>query len=145
MFRNILVATDFAAASSRALELALELARAGKATVTILHVLEIPPYAYTEIGLSPVDLLAPVAEVAEQRLDELVATTRARHADVTGAFRVGSPHEQVLAVAAERGSDLVVMGTHGRRGLAHAALGSEAEKVVRLCQVPVLTVHARQP
>ena len=142
MFRHILVAMDFAAASGRALELALELAKPGKARITLLHVCEIPAYTHTEIGLSPVDLLAPVADAAEQRLAALVAATRARHPDVAAAFKLGSPHEQVLAVAAELGCDLVVMGTHGRRGLAHAALGSEAEKVVRLCPVPVLTVHA---
>jgi nucleotide-binding universal stress UspA family protein len=61
---------------------------------------------------------------------------------VEGVFKVGSPFEQILAVAAQEGCDLVVLGTHGRRGIAHAALGSVAEKVVRLCPVPVLTVHA---
>ena len=145
MFRHILVATDFAAASDRALEVAVQLARDQRSRLTILHVCEIPGYAYAGIEFSPVDLLAPIAEVAEKRLDNLVAATRQRFPEVAGAFKLGSPHEQVLSVAAALGCDLVVLGTHGRRGLAHAAVGSVAEKVVRLCPVPVLTVHAGEP
>jgi nucleotide-binding universal stress UspA family protein len=145
MFGHILVATDFAAASSRALEVALQLARDEGARVTILHVCEIPGYAYVGVEFSPVDLLAPIAEVAQKRLDDLVASTRQRFPGVAGELKLGSPYEQILGAAAALGCDLVVMGTHGRRGFAHAALGSVAEKVVRLCPVPVLTVHAPEP
>jgi nucleotide-binding universal stress UspA family protein len=143
MFRHILVATDFAPASSRALEVAMELGKDEGSRLTILHVCEIPGYAYAGIEFSPVDLLAPIAEVAEKRLDDLLVATRERFPEVAGAFKLGSPHEQILAVAGQLGCDLVVMGTHGRHGFAHAALGSVAEKVVRSCPVPVLTVHAR--
>lgn len=145
MFKRILVATDFAAASSRALDVAVRLAAENGARLTLLHVCEVPAYAYASMGLSPVDLLAPIVEVAEGHLDELVAATRKRGATVDGVFKVGSPYEQILEVAAEVNSDLVVLGTHGRRGIARAAIGSVAEKVVRLCPVPVLIVHAPAP
>jgi nucleotide-binding universal stress UspA family protein len=58
-----------------------------------------------------------------------------------GIFKVGNPWEQFLATIRAERPDLVVVGTHGRRWLAHAVLGSVAEKVVRLSPVPVLTVR----
>ena len=60
-----------------------------------------------------------------------------------GFVRLGAPWEEILSVATERGADLVVVGTHGRRGFAHALMGSVAERVVRLSTIPVLTVRSR--
>jgi universal stress protein A len=57
-------------------------------------------------------------------------------------LRSGAPWQQTLEVAREIGADLIVMGTHGRSGLAHAFLGSVAEKVVRMSPIPVLTLRA---
>ena len=144
MFQHILVATDFAPASNDALDLAIRLAGEQKASLTILHVCEVPAFAYSGLGFAPADLLSPVAEAAASRLDELVVATRARFPAAKGICKMGVPHEQILQVAAEVGCDLLVLGTHGRRGMAHVALGSVAEKVVRLCRIPVLTVHARE-
>ncbi len=142
MFKHILVATDFGVASERALEVAIGMAKIHGASLTILHTCEIPTYAYPAMSLSTVDLLTPLAEAGEKRLDDLVASTCNQFPGATGAFRVGIPWEHILAAAAERGSDLIIMGTHGRRGMAHVALGSVAEKIVRMSPVPVMTVHA---
>ena len=59
----------------------------------------------------------------------------------TSELREGTPHEAILAFAKERQADLIVMGTEGHTGLAHALLGSTAERVVRLAICPVLTVR----
>lgn len=144
MFERILVATDFAPASGEALDLAIRLAGERKASLTIVHVCEVPAFAYSGLAFAPADLLSPVAEAAAARLDELLEATRARFPAAKGICKIGVPYEQIIQVAAESGCDLVVLGTHGRRGMAHLALGSVAEKVVRLCPVPVLTVHARE-
>jgi nucleotide-binding universal stress UspA family protein len=60
-------------------------------------------------------------------------------------FRKGFAWQQTLLACEEAGSDLIVMGTHGRQGLSHALIGSVAEKVVRLSPVPVLTVREPRP
>jgi len=141
-FHRILVATDFAEPSQRALELAIEMARAGEAgEIVVVHACEIPTYAYTGTELAPIDLLGPFIEVAQQKLDDLVASIRARVPNARGVLKIGVPWEQILAAAGEVGADLVVVGTHGRRGAAHVLLGSVAEKVVRLSPIPVLTAR----
>jgi len=141
VFRNILVPFDFGPASERALDVAIGLANVHGARLTLLHVCEIPVYAYVGIDMSPADLLTPIAEAGEARLKDLVRDVQGRFPGAVGAFRVGTPAEEVLAQIAAGGHDLVVMGTHGRRGLAHVALGSVAERVVRASPVPVLTVR----
>lgn len=141
MFRNILVAFDFGRASERALEVAIDLARPAGARLTILHVCEVPAYAYVGVDVAPADLLTPIAEAGEARLRDLVRSEQARFPGAQGAFRVGVPADEILAQVAEGAHDLVVMGTHGRRGLAHLAIGSVAERIVRTSPVPVLTVR----
>lgn len=141
-FKHVLAATDFSETSGRALEMAVSLARDAGAELSVVHVCEIP--SYTDFA-APVDLVTPITDVAETKLDELVRSLRDVCPGAKGMVRVGAPWEQILAAAAERGADLVVVGTHGRRGFAHAFMGSVAERVVRLSPIPVLTVRSRIP
>jgi nucleotide-binding universal stress UspA family protein len=142
-FKHVLAATDLGPDSERAVELAIALAGSSGARLSLLHVFEVPAYLYTGTVFTPVDCLGPLQEEAQQRFDELAQRVRARCPRLEAVFKVGSPWEQILASVAELGPDLVVLGTHGRRGVAHAVLGSVAEKVVRLSWVPVLTVRQR--
>lgn len=143
LFRRILVPTDFSDCSQQALALAIEMARSSDADLTIVHTCEIPAYAYSELSIAPGDLLSPVAEIAQAKLDELVREVRERCPGVRGVLKLGIPWEQIVATAAEVAADLVVIATHGRSGVAHALVGSVTEKVVRHSPVPVLTVRAR--
>lgn len=142
MFRNILVPFDFGEASERALEIAMSLGRVHRSRLTVLHVCEVPPYAYTGIDVSPVDLLAPIVDAGQQRFAQRFVEVKARYPDAMAVFKIGSPSVEILSAVVDTSCDLVVMGTHGRRGIPHAILGSVAEKVVRLSKVPVLTLHA---
>jgi nucleotide-binding universal stress UspA family protein len=137
-FKRILVASDFSEASGRALELAVAMARESGADLHVLHVCEIP--LYTD---APIDLVTPLAEAAQARLDKLLRSVRDICPAAKGVFKVGAPWEQILAAAGEVGADVIVVGTHGRRGVTHAIMGSVAERVVRLSDVPVLTVRSR--
>ena len=141
MFQHILVPYDFGPAAERALEVAIDLAALGRGRITLLHVCEGPLHAFEGMAAAPVDLLARV-DAAQEKLDVQVGALRDRFPDAEGVLAVGAPHEGILAEAERRECDLIVMGTHGRRGLSRAALGSVAEKVVRLSQIPVLTLHA---
>lgn len=144
-FQNILLPTDFGDAAARAADLAVSLARTCDGTITLLHVYELPPvYGYGEALAWPT---GDFAREAQRSLDAAVVRLKERYPRVQGLLETGRPSERIAAVVEARKPDLVVMGTHGRRGLAHAFLGSVAEKVVRRSVVPVLTVgpHASVP
>jgi nucleotide-binding universal stress UspA family protein len=142
-FKHLLVPTDFGEAAGHALDLAIALAAPSEAKITLLHTCWIPPMAYA--GLDSGGMYWPTDELAKAAKKELeaaitLAKTKGSYFRIEPLLVTGTPWEQILNAAKERGADLIVMGTHGRRGLAHAFLGSVAEKVVRLSPVPVLTV-----
>lgn len=139
-FRHILAATDFSETSARAVELARAMAAESGARLTVVHVCEVP--ADLQGGAIPYDLLVPAARAAQARVDEVVESLRGACPGAQALVKMGVAWEQILAVAAEARADLIVLGTHGRRGFAHAMMGSVAERVVRLSPVPVLTVRA---
>lgn len=136
---HILVATDFGESSQRAEDVAVELAKKLSAKLTILHVWSVPLPAYAE-GLSwPTDIIEAAARDA-------LARTHARvqdiHPNTEVVLATGPVADRILETAEERGVDLIVIGTHGRKGIARAFLGSVAERVVRLSPLPVLSVRA---
>jgi nucleotide-binding universal stress UspA family protein len=139
-FKRILAATDFSEASRDALDLARALAHEAGAELTVMHACEVP--AFTEFAAS-VDLITPLEELGRSKLDALLPSVRAECPGAKGVIKVGVAWDEILAVAAEVRADLIVMGTHGRRGVVHAILGSVAERVVRLSTIPVLTVRSR--
>jgi nucleotide-binding universal stress UspA family protein len=140
VFKSVLLATDFSEASSGAVHLAASIARQDGAALTVVHVSELPIFPE---AIPPIDLIKSITEADGKRLDDLMATLRDRCPDARRVIRTGSAWEEILAAAAEAKADLLVLGTHGRRGLMHAVLGSVAERVVRLSPVPVLAVPAR--
>jgi nucleotide-binding universal stress UspA family protein len=142
IFKHILVPTDFAESSEQAQKLALDMVRSSGSDLTVMHTCEVPVYAYTDMALAPIDLLSPVIDLAQKELAELMRRLRSDCPDAKSVLNVGVPWQQILAVVADTGVDLIVMGTHGRRGVSHALLGSVAEKIVRMSPVPVLTLRA---
>lgn len=140
-FRRILVATDFSETSRRAIEVAAAMARDSGAELQVVHVSELPVYGEFTY---PMDLVASLAEAARARLDDLILSLRDVIPGAQGLLRSGIASEQILAAAAEVHADLVVVGTHGRRGFAHALIGSVAERIVRTSEIPVLTVSGRE-
>ena len=140
-FKHILVATDFSPTAQRAVETAVALAKHSGASLTLLHITEIPTYAYAGVSAAPIDLLGPVLEAAEQALSHALAELQIQMPGASSMLRPGDASDGVVAAAEETRADLVVIGTHGRRGVRHLLMGSVAEKVVRASLVPVLTVR----
>jgi nucleotide-binding universal stress UspA family protein len=139
-FKHIVVATDFGECSERALDLALELASKFESELTLIHSWEAPAYAG---GLyMAVDIVTPIEEAAVAELDRATVELKLRMPNAKSMIRSGPAWEEIIAAATLLHSDLIVLGTHGRRGLNRALIGSVAEKVVRMATVPVLTVHA---
>lgn len=145
---RILVPVDFSMCSVAALRYALELGRRLGSTIDILHVWEPPQHFVAEVPVyppagPPTTLKALARDAAGREMARMLETVQASPSDrLTSRMEVGNPLEVILA--SSRDYDLVVMGTHGRSGLAHLLLGSVAEQVVRRAPCPVLTVRAPQ-
>jgi nucleotide-binding universal stress UspA family protein len=141
---RILVPTDFSAHADAAFRYALDLARRFDASVRLITVVEDLLAAgvwSSEIYTADVaGLQINIVRDTEERLRRSVPSG----ATVTTEVRVGNAARQILEVAKEHGADLIVLGTHGRTGLAHVLMGSVAEKIVRLAPCPVLTLRAAE-
>jgi nucleotide-binding universal stress UspA family protein len=141
--RTIVVGTDFSEIADAALDQAIELARRLDAGIVIVHAYELPIYGFPDGALlATPEVAARLADHAQAGLDAVVRGRRNCGVPIQGHLRQGVPWEEILAAARTAKADLVVVGTHGRRGLAHALLGSVAERVVRAAGSPVLTVPA---
>ncbi len=146
--RTILVPTDFSEGAARALAWARALARAFGAEILLLHVVDLAVAWMPVGGLG--SMPAPVPPEFVERLTKDVQTALDAMAhdavEVTRRqFRNGHPREVILDVAREVRADVIVMGTHGRRGFSHLFIGSVAEHVVRHARVPVWTVRTPEP
>ena len=140
---TILVAVDFSEASTRGLVLAGELAQALGATLRVLHAetLDAPPYFIS----AQLDVIEGEAQANRARAIDYLRSFATAH--VSGPFEtvVEARAATDAILHASAGTDLIVMGTHGRRGPSRWWLGSVAERVVRETTVPVLVVHAVGP
>ena len=139
----ILVPTDFSVSAETALDYALQLAAKLGAKVYVMHAYQLPVVGF------PDGVLLPTAEIAtkliswaQSQLAACVARRKESSVEIVPVLKQADPRDAVLSAAEDLSADLVVMGTHGRRGLARALIGSVAESVVRTSTVPVLTVHA---
>jgi nucleotide-binding universal stress UspA family protein len=143
---RILVATDFSEHADRALEWAIELAkRFGGAPITLLHTYEIPVYSVPDGAfIATADMTSRIAAAAEKGLAATLEVNKDAGVKIESLLRTGPPAEEINAVAQLVGAGLIVLGTHGRRGLSRALLGSVADRVIRTAKVPVLTVHAEK-
>lgn len=134
-FQKILCPVDFSPPSEVALTAALSLAAHGGGRVTLLHVVEMP-----DPLIDKSEFLEWITRRYDEQLQELLGRRACAQLEPEGLRREGHATEQIHRTAAELGSELIVIGTHGRTGLQRWLLGSVAERVVRTARIPVLTV-----
>jgi nucleotide-binding universal stress UspA family protein len=139
-FRHILVPVDFEPCSQRALEVAIDLALQFDSRLTLVHAYDLPGYMYASTYVPPY-VWDWLKDTATQQLTVTLAEVHKRIPRAESALLRGSAGAEILAAVERLKPDLVVVGTHGRRGLSRVFLGSVAEKIVRGCPVPVLSVH----
>lgn len=145
---KILVAVDFSAASLHAVELGAFLGEKLGATVDLIHAWELPAFLppdalIASTGGDTATLTALARSRSEADMAALEKELRARGTRIGGGFcEAGDPPHTVNEFAAKGGYGLVVVGTHGRTGLAHLLLGSVAQKIVHHSTVPVLVARA---
>lgn len=140
--RRILVPTDFTETSERALDWALSLAERLGASVTVMHSYELPIASFPDGAIiATPEIAARIADASQQALAQTVERRKQRGVPLEAVLREGAAWEEINAVADAIDADLVVIGTHGRRGLARALLGSVAENVVRTAHRPIVTIR----
>ena len=139
-FTHILVATDFGEPADRALEFAIAIASKFDAKLTVFHANGVPAFAYAFYAEGLSWPTAEITKEATRELEVFLRKAKERYPKAEAAVVAGEPWQAILEAARERRADLIVMGTHGRRGISRVLLGSVAEKVVRLSPVPVLTI-----
>lgn len=143
-FERIMVATDFSAGAAGAGEVAAQLAKSMKVSVDVITVVDTRTFdtiygdeAYRKERRN--DIHAQARSEAQEFVD--------RHFKGVDAVKVhvrdGDTFLEILQAAKDLGCDMIVMGTHGRTGLAHVLIGSVTEKVVRKSPIPVVTVRGQ--
>lgn len=143
MYRNILVPTDGSDITSKAVSAAIELARTLGARLSTISVKE--PFPYSAISemqpVPPQEFFDAQERIAASRVKSVVSAANAAGLDCA-AFTVEALHpwEAIIDHATAQGSDLIVMASHGRRGVAAFLLGSETQRVLIHSKVPVLVV-----
>ena len=140
---RILHPTDFSPASRAAFAKAIQLAKKNRSELVIAHVLA-PVVPSVDGYLTPQmydELEAAGRRYGKKHLDALVAKARKAGVRARALLLEGVAHEAIVRAA--RRTDMIVMGTHGRTGLARVVLGSVANRVVSHAKTPVLTVHGR--
>lgn len=144
MIKKILVPTDFSPCSAPAEDAAEELARKLGAALSVLHVIDDTPYLLNDVGgYIPAQELAYAEETAHATLSKRVEQLKQAGCTASSSVAHGSPAQGIVQAAQQLGAELIVMGTHGRRGFRHLLLGSVAERVARSATVPVLMVPGR--
>jgi nucleotide-binding universal stress UspA family protein len=140
--KTILVPVDFSEAAETALEYAVMLAGKLDAKIYVLNVLGLRGTRVFDFGapLTP-DVVDKLVEANQAGLDRLVDKYRATGRIAGAELRTGEPREVIESMVRETRADLIVMGTHGRRGFKDALLGSVAGTIVRTASCPVLTVR----
>jgi nucleotide-binding universal stress UspA family protein len=141
MFKRILVPTDGSDLSNKAIAAAIDLAKTLKATVVGMTTLE--PYSYSNLS----EYRPETLDDYESRMDQIGAERLGRIADAaaqagvpveTVSAKSFSPYEAIIDTAKGKGCDLIIMASHGRRGLNAVLLGSETQKVLTHTSIPVM-------
>jgi nucleotide-binding universal stress UspA family protein len=144
MFKRILVPVDGSSTSMQAVDKAVALAQAFGAAVTVVCVID--PYPFTgvgeDFGYGQAEYLSVAMAQAHHSIHNAEAAFKAAGIDTEArVVESGVPYEGILQTATDQGADLIVMGSHGRRGLQRFLLGSVAQRVLSHADVPVLVVR----
>ncbi|MCD6124391.1 universal stress protein [bacterium] len=141
--KKILIPTDFSENSKIALPFAVDLARKYGAELHILHVFDeqlLTPIFY-EVGGDPKKYFEKLRNEFDAAVNSFLSGIDTNGIKITSHITSGTPFVEIIRYAREKGIDLIVMGTHGRSGIAHMFLGSVTEKVLRKAECPVMVIR----
>ncbi|MGO9836769.1 MAG: universal stress protein [Polyangiaceae bacterium] len=143
-FETILVGADFSDTGRAALDWAIDLARPLGSRILVAHVYDLPIVGFPDASfIVDPTTAAHMSDDAQKGLDREIARVHDRGVPVEGSLHQGDARDVLPSLAVSSGAWLLVVGSHGRRGVARALLGSVAENIVRASSVPVAVVHAK--
>jgi len=149
VYRKILVPIDGSATSNRGLIEAIELAKDQRATLRLVHVLDeliLGPGVEAVVYLdNTVDILRDAGKQLVADAEAMVREQGLNAESVILEIMGGRAADSIVAEANTWGADLIVLGTHGRRGARRLVMGSDAEEIVRTARIPVLLVRSEAP
>lgn len=139
---SILVPVDFGRPSEHALAFAVDLAAQLGASVHVITTYQLPIASFPDgVLVASAEIVSRLIEASQLGLDRICAPYKDGKVPLTSHLEQGDPRETIIALARDRKFSLIVMGTHGRKGISRALMGSTTEAVIRASEVPVLTVH----
>jgi universal stress protein A len=144
--RKMMMASDFSSVSRAAFARAVELAKANRATLLVMHAVTLSPPTLGGEYIPPQTwdrIEAATRAAAKKQIGTLVAKARRAGVRAAGLIMAGSPYEVIVRAARSKRVDVLVLGTHGRTGLPRFFLGSVAARVLATAPCPVLTVRGR--
>lgn len=141
---KILVPTDFSELSNQAIDVALPIAKQLGGRMVFLHVLERLDHPDDMTALFD-EGYAYLRDRSIGLLNDLVIKSKQAGVEASAELVNGHPDVEILRMAEKMGADLIMMGTHGRKGFNHLMLGSQAERVVRMASCPVTTIKVSKP
>lgn len=142
--KKILVPVDFSELSEMAFDRALQLGQNCNAHLDLLYAVQSITYYpfYLTDYYSEEGTVMKVSKEAERRLNDLVQNRGVGYKNIDCIVSGGEPYRVIIEKAEELGSDIIIMGTHGRKGIPHVVVGSVAERVSRIAECPVITVRS---
>ncbi|MBI9074375.1 MAG: universal stress protein [Desulfatibacillum sp.] len=143
MFKKILCPIDLSDVSPKIVPFIIEMAKKHEAEVHLLFVVRVLEH-FTALYVPDLSISKLEQEMiagAEKRLDEFAAESFSAMPVVKASVVLGDASEEIVAYVNKEKMDLVIVGTHGRKGLEKVFFGSVAEKVVKTCPVPVLSIN----
>ena len=142
-FSTILFANDFSEGSDNAFDYAISLANEYAGKLVLIHVINEPVdlRGFYVPHISFENLEKEIAEGAQKMMDSFCDKHLKGFENFEQSVISGVPADEIVKKAGECGADLIIMGTHGRKGMDHLLFGSTAERVVRYASCPVMTVR----
>ena len=144
--KSILFPTDFSDGSAQALKYAVEMAKRFGSKLYVVHIIyDVAKASGWYVPHVSVDqMYKDIQEGAKKELERFGVAELSGFKDIERAVVTGVPHEEIMKLAAEKKVDMIIMGTHGKKGLDRILFGSTAAQVVRYAPCPVLTVRLPQ-
>lgn len=146
-WKTILVPHDFSSSANHAAAIARDESKLHGSKLLLLHVIQLPSQFQADQAIVPEDTGAPITlreyavKQAEAHLEDLSARLAKDGVTAQTFLRIGNPVDEILTFVTENAVDLIVMGTHGRSGVAKMLAGSVTERIIRAADIPVLTTR----
>jgi nucleotide-binding universal stress UspA family protein len=141
--KKIIVPTDFSVEAENALRVAADIARENNGEIFLLHLLDLPLHLSNNAGGELPEALF-FMKLAKERFDHLIKANFLHGLTVHGHVETGATFSGIMETVKRHNADLIVMGSHGADGMKNRYVGSNAEKVVRNSEIPVLIIKDRK-